>query len=321
MQTFRNLLSGKVLAVLAAAALIQSCNSTPEQKAKVVALDTIQNAEISEKLETSISNFPSPVDVVTQISLSKVSYKAEWLNSPDHATNYYNTPTKQSLNLGVYMTDLGYTCSYFQVQDAVNRLSSTKKLSEELSVLNSYENSLVTRFESNLKNRDSLINIVREVYYSADEYLRKNKRTDVAAIMLTGAWTEGLFLATQVNKAFPRRPVDETQAKAHKAIMAQIGFQKRSLPHLISALQKINSDPEIKAVIEKLMALEGAFAKVVIKDPVSNDSLPDITKLDDLGDITDLTVLGISDNVEITEETVNEITKQVEELRELIISQ
>lgn len=290
-----------------------------EKKAKEVTLDTIQNAEISQRLETSISNFPSPVDVVTQISLSRISYKAEWLNSPDRATNYYASPTKQSLNLGVYMTDLGYTCSYFQVQDAVNRLASTKKLSEELSILNNYENALVKRFESNLKNRDSLINIVREVYYSADEYLRVNKRTDIAAIMLTGAWTEGLYLATQVNKSFPAN-LDDKQQKAKKSIMAQIGFQKKTLPHLISALQKINSDPEVKTIIEKLIALEATFEKVTIKEPVSNDSLPDITQMQDVGDVTDITVLGIADNVDISEEAVIEITKHVEELRTLIIN-
>ncbi|SFC27372.1 hypothetical protein SAMN05421780_10490 [Flexibacter flexilis DSM 6793] len=322
MKTSTGRLFSNLVLSWAAIAALQACSGgSNEQKAvKEIKLDTVQTAEISEKLETSISNLPSPVDVVTQLSLSKVSYKHEWLSNPNHATNYYATPTKQALNLGVYMADLGYTCSYFQVQDAVNRLASTKKLSEELSMLNNYETSLMTRFESNLKNRDSLINIVREVYYSADDYLRKNKRADVAAIMLTGAWAEGLYLSTQVNKSFPKSMADSTQHKAHKSIMAQIGYQKKTLPYLISALEKIHSESDLKEIIDKLKIMEGTFAKVEIKDPALNDTLPDITKLSDAGEITDITVLGIANNVAITPEVVAEITKEVEELRELIIS-
>jgi len=79
-------------------------------------------------------------------------YNTEFLNSVDNASKYTTSKSK-ALNLGVYSADLSFASMFDQSQATLKYLSVTKKLADDLGILNAIDKSIVTRMEKNINNR------------------------------------------------------------------------------------------------------------------------------------------------------------------------
>jgi hypothetical protein len=156
--------------------------------------------------------------------------------------------------------------------------------------------------KKNQQNKDSLNKIFSEAYRETDIYLTDNKRGDVAVFIVIGAWTEGLYLMTQVSKEF-----------SNEKLLNRIGEQKYSLENIIKLLQQYEN--ELSANAEKLLTylndLKDSFKKVkIIYEYDKHIVMPNDHK----------TIILSKTHIELDQETLNEIREKVSELRSFIIS-
>lgn len=177
-----------------------------------------------EALADIVQNIASPVEIASILQSIEVPYSAEYLASTQHygglTTNY-----QKALMLGIYGADLGYLNMYEKTGTSVDVLSAINHLAEGLRVGQFFDFETISRLSVNRTNLDSLLYISVSSYNKIDEHLRLNGRGSVSALMITGVWIEGQYLATQVVSKYP-----------DKILRDRIGEQKIILNDLLMLL-------------------------------------------------------------------------------------
>jgi hypothetical protein len=312
------------IALFLVSSILAACESNNNGEIKKV--DSTAKKEDAPKKDTSdiisdiqkvAGDLPSPVDFIAHINQAKLDYNNKFLNSADNASAYLGTSQKTALNLGVYLVDLGYNSLYLKSQEGLNYLKAVKKLSDQLNILDNETKTLVTKFEGNLENRDSLLTIAREGYFSIDNYLRKNERKDISTYIMIGSWIEGLYLGTSIIKNIPNFDKDEK----YKLVLWRIGGQKNSLDNLVAIVGKLEQNNENKELLKKLKELQKAYEGVKVEQGASSDTdLLDIAEVQSSDEISEKIMTKTIKKVGISKENLEQIHAKVSELRNMIVA-
>ena len=251
-------------------------------------------------MEDIISNISSPVEMSSLIKESGVQFNYKYLNSTDNIDNY-NTGFIQALNLGILGADLGYLNMYNKTGTVLSYITSIKTLADNLKVGQFFDFSMLKRLATNSDNLDSLMYISVSSFDQMDVFLRENNRSDVSALIVTGVWLEGLFLATQVVSDTPNKEIAE-----------RIGEQKLILNDLLLILNNYKRDKKFYDLIERINKIKALFKDVSITYEVGE---PEAVEVDGV-----LTIIQNETSVvNITDEQIKAITAEVEEVRNFIV--
>ena len=112
--------------------------------------------------------------------------------------NNYTTVFHQSINFGVYASDIAYCVTNEKYDEAGNYMKVIKDLSNKIGLETIFQSSnLIQRFEDNIGNQDSIMDLLIYIQTNTDDYIQDNELNDLNVIYFTGAWIEGMFLGTQ----------------------------------------------------------------------------------------------------------------------------
>lgn len=243
------------IVVLAAAVLaLVSCGS--DQKPAPDAANQPDMAEVEQEMteedlaqaDAMIQNMPSPIEMAILVKHAGGEYNPDLLNDVKNIDNYL-TNGKKTLNMGVYSSDVGYTSLYKQTQETVFFLDNVRKLSDDIGLSDAFDQSMFTRVESNIENRDSLLQILSSSYDLANQYLKENNRMNTSILMIAGGWIESMYLAANLGTE-GGRPED--------IIALRILEQEVVLGKIVTSMKMIDDDPlvaEFGGKLEELSAL------------------------------------------------------------------
>ena len=253
-----------------------------------------------EAMEGIISNISSPVEMSALIKNSGVQFNYKYLSPADNIDNY-NTAFKQALNLGVLGADLGYLNMYNETGSVISYITSIKSISDELQIGQFFDFNTLKKLATNSDNLDSLMYISVSSFDQMDVYLRENNRSDISALIVTGVWLEGIFLATQVIKDSPIPEIKE-----------RIGEQKIILNDLMLILKNFKKDKKFFELIEKIEYIKEQYKDVTITYEVGE---PEMVEVDGI-----LTIIQNEKSiVNITDEQLQNISNAVAEVRVFVI--
>lgn len=204
------------------------------------------NASINGKM----FSIPSPIQMATLIKTKVGVYNEKLLTDPEKVSSF-TTNFKRAINMGVYGADLGYATIYENNTKAVSYLSSIEKLSDELGIAGAFNETLLERFIENGNNPDSMLTIMSEGYREGDKFLKDNEQHDIATLILTGGWIEGLYFAAI-----------SYETSKDQALADRIGEQKTALKTIIDLLTDFNTDEHYSKLIADLTDLETDFNKI-----------------------------------------------------------
>jgi len=189
---------------------------------------------------------------------------------------------------------LSYASMFDQDVEAVRYLSAVQKLCTELGIEGAIDSKIYERLNAQMSNRDSVLNIVSETYFSLDIYLKKADRQDLLALIISGGWFEGLHLATKhLNDKTPE-------------LRQRVAEQKYAVEDLGKLLDSYDQTDMISAVRADVAEMQEVFNGVQINKGKSE------TSTDESG----TTVIGGSTTVEMSDETLAAISAKVTEIRE-----
>ncbi len=232
------------------------CQSENKNKVDNEIEQDMENDEFSNELNKTKQVFyslPSPIETALLLKRAGAKFNEDYLNSVDNITKY-TTQKSMALNLGVYSADLSFVSMFDQSQLSVKYLSATKKLADELGVLNAVDQSIFERMDSNIDNTDSLMEIISETFMNSDSFLKENDRTETAGILLVGGWIEGLYIATQIAKS----------TKTNSEIIDRIIDQRLSLTTLMSLLEEYPNNSDVKDILNDLKEIKVLYDKINI---------------------------------------------------------
>jgi len=257
--------------------------ATGKDSAKTIVDET---ADANKKVLTKI---PKPSEIPYIIKGTGADFDEKLPNPPESSDKYKTNNTRAALNLGIYSTDLGYVVTYEKFQNAVDYLNVAKGLAEKLGVANAFEANTVKRFQDNLSSVDSLTNIINEAMKKSDDYLKNDERNDIAALIFTGTFLEGLFISTELVANYPKDLLPEdARVQILIPLVRQILNQKEPLGELIKALKSLNDKPEeVNKLVTDLEELFKMYEALKIEDKIkknqgdlilSDETLKGITK-------------------------------------------
>lgn len=242
--------------------LLMSCKGKPTETVldEEITTDTLSKATRTSLASISI-NIPSPMKVIGEISGAGITFNKSLIN-PTSKLSSYSTNYQKALNLGVYGTDLAYVTGFKQMQDALGYIGTVKKLAEDLGVSSAYDEAAIKRIVENLSKVDSTTQtaeLIEEVYDKAERNLRSQQRVEVAGLVITGGWLEGLYVATQAVGTTPR---DDKNENLYNRIWDQ-AYSFRYVSELLNENQK---NPDFAKLIEELKEVQ-AICKILENKP------------------------------------------------------
>jgi hypothetical protein len=274
----------------------ESTDGNNSNENSTIEADDSKSAERAAKAKKVFFTVPSPYETALIFERSGVGYNIGVLNPIDNVNNY-STNVKQALNFGVYGADLSYANIFDQSQQCMFYMNCAKKLADGLGVTSAFDAETMERIETNMNNRDSLMNIINDSYWIADSYLKENGQDYLSALIISGGWVEGLYLGSAT--------LDKDNPNAE--LMASIADQKYSLDNLIGLIE-LYDHPEVDKMKVHLQNLKTSFDKIATETTETTVSTKD-----------EMATIGGGSSLTYTKENILEIAATVKTIRDEII--
>lgn len=228
----------KTCVVFCAVAALTSCQCNRSQTT-VEFDDNMDTLAVSKSMEddlnkskTILYTLPSPIEMASLIKESNVKYDEDMLNDIGQADKYTGN-LKMAINLGMYSTDMSFASMFNQSQKTVEYFSALKDLSSKLGIVNLIDEQTIERMEDKSTSKEDILKVISDVYMDVNQYLTENNRRNIAVMVLTGGWTEGLYIALSLTGEKPNQQLSE-----------RIVAQKLALATVLNILEKNNPDGE-----------------------------------------------------------------------------
>lgn len=277
----------------------QSKNETSEdENIATTEISSVKDIEPIKKAKVIFYNMQSPVEMAKLFQRAGAIYKPNILN-PFESWEKYITNQKSALNLGIYGVDFSYIRMFNHTQNALNYLSSIKKLSSNLRIPEKRVSYTVERIEKYIENKDSLFQIAFNDFEATNMYLKKSERENTASLIILGGWVEAIYIALKIlDKENP-----------NKEIMENIAEQKYTLNNLIALISNCQNEMNVTKYILLLKKLRKVFNKIEIYYQHGDLKIDTINK----------TITAENKHINITIEQIKEIENVIISLRNEII--
>lgn len=259
-----------------------------QQENEAAEFDEAKEA-LKQNIEGVIHNIPSPAELPYLLEATGADFNEALINSKDNADKYMTTFDKAAMNLGVYAADIGYLSAYNQTQQALDYLAVAKQLSEHLGVVDAVDQVVMERFEKNIDQKDSLYNIINEAIENVDQYLKNEARNRVAALVTTGSFIEGLYIATELVRTYPKDLLPEDARNlVLMPIIRLILKQENSVGELIKLIDSLPEDDLTKKIKADLQELKSRYEALNIEEQIKNNQANLVLNDETLTTITEI---------------------------------
>ncbi|MGE5406422.1 MAG: hypothetical protein ACM3NR_01820 [Methanosarcina sp.] len=257
--------------------------------------------EIStESMNEIIESIPSPVEIAMIIKKSGTGFDEELLNRQDNSS-LYTTDQSKALGIGIYSGDLGYINMYEKSFLTVNYLNTIKRLADDISIGQFFDFQTIKRLASNSDKMDSLIYLSTINFNKMDAFLRSQQRSNMSLLMVTGTWTEGLYIATR-----------NYLSSGNSEIMEWIGYQKIIVNQLLLGLSAYKDDAYFSQIVSDMNRLKQLYDAINITYEYHE---PESVEVDGRLVIVDKS----TSQVDIKSEQVKEISELVYQIRARLV--
>jgi len=293
-----------LLSIIAGAVSLSSCgdSTTTSTDDPVVKPPVITNkVDSSDQLITiggEVFVVPSPIQTADLIAKSSAQFNGDILNSLENKSKYSSTFQK-SLNMGIYGADLGYITVYKMTNKSTGYLKTVVGIANEIGLGNAFNEELANKISESMADEGKMLQLVSEAYKTADDYLKENKKDDIASLVIIGGWLESVHFACNVALETGEQPIIE-----------RIADQKTVLNTVLKMLKKFRDDEDYDDLAVELEDLQSLFDEITFTyefvDPVTNE-------------VEKSTTFKSKHKVTISTEQVQAISDKIKEIRNEII--
>lgn len=251
--------------------VLQSCGSSSDKNKNSEEFEAAEEENLPGQLDDLVYNIPPPSEIPYLLQATGADFNQGLLNPHTKADSYLSRSDKAALNMGAYAADIGYLSSYDKTQEAINYLSTCKSLAENLNVVGAFDTQMLSRFESNIANKDSLALLIDSSVSQAGTYLKSDNRSKLAAQVIAGSFIEGLHIATGLVNSYPKDLPDDARNLVLTPIIKTVLDQKESVTEVRKMLSTVEQSDLIAGLSGELETLESTYAALNIEDQIKNN--------------------------------------------------
>lgn len=283
MKKYKNLTGAVLLSM--AVLLLAACGGGSKKESDNSSDEFAQaKAELEENVKKVLHEIPSPAEIPFKLQAAGADYDAALINSIDNIDSYSALNDKAILNLGVYSTDIGYLSSYEKTQESLQYMRSCRKLADNVGLSSSFSPDLINEFEERIEDRDSLASLVNETIADAENLLREDDRGNLAALLITGSFVEGLYLATQIVDNYPTDLGEEMVNMVLSDLIRTIIDQEKPLDDLIAMLSAADQNDQIKSILMGLEKVKAGYGGVDLAGMIDRQESPSAETIKEITD-------------------------------------
>ncbi|OFX55463.1 MAG: hypothetical protein A2046_12345 [Bacteroidetes bacterium GWA2_30_7] len=250
---------------------IISCK-TPENKNNDNIDKSVSVANDLNSNQARVFSLPSPFQISAIIKLVGIDYNKTFIENTANNNIAYSSPIYKALNLGVNYVDIYYSTVYEKYEVSVVYLEKIEKLMDELGLKTKKDFNLVDRFEKNIHNKDSLDYFIKLYQNDIQEYYNISEEKQIAFIIMTGIYVEGLYLLTNIyENNLQNKMLNSFMDNSIKKVLFQQATVSDNLIELLSSY----NDSKLDFLLEKLKTIQTEFNNMKIE--YSSDSNNNIT--------------------------------------------
>lgn len=254
--------------------LFYSCTPDNNKNNDIENPDRLDSVHISllGKLDYMIKRFPLPSEIITSLFNTRALYNPDDMNLISNQSRY-NTNYYKAINLGIYATDLIYAIRYEQTQTSLDYLNVVKKMSEEIGVTNVYDEKILSRFQNNIDEKDSLLQLSHMAFSDLKRILRNNEQIEITVLVLAGTWFEGLHLSTS---NFTESRIDDLTNE----LIINIHEHKNQVKVIIDILQDIKeNNVYLNNLYEDLKNIDSFMNNLHRDDTINKAEIEQLSKI------------------------------------------
>jgi hypothetical protein len=241
-----------VITLLVAFFIVSCKNNNKDVEGNEVEITQEDIQKSYEQAQAIFYSLPSPIETALILENAGVEFNSEILNSITNV-NDYETNKKKALNLGVYSADLSYASLFDQQQITINYMAASKKLADQLGILDAINETTIQKLEENISDKDEIMNIISETFMNSSTYLEENNRGEISALIILGGWIEGLYISVQLV---------ENNIIQNQELVEIIISQQFSLEDMIGLLDYYEEYKEVRLLSAELKELKLIFEKM-----------------------------------------------------------
>ena len=208
--------------------------------------------EQMEEMKDIYYRFPSPDEMLNIISTNEISFNDELPLATQWANRYLDSRS-QAMNLGIYIADLAYITIFQRQKEALMYFQVVYGLSDKLRISSAFDAAMIKRFEDNLGNVDSLKALSDKALIDITNYLVRNDKEKVFALISIGGFVESLYLAFSI--------VDEYSDD--NIIIQRICDQKLVLENLMNYSLDFADDENVSEAIKLIHPIRAMYNELV----------------------------------------------------------
>ncbi|HPY82320.1 MAG TPA: hypothetical protein PLU45_03085, partial [Bacteroidales bacterium] len=152
---------------------------------------------LPEKLDYLINNLVLSDNMIMTLSTNANIFNYELLNKYENVS-LYTTSRSKAINLGIYGADLNYLIHFGQSENSIRYLIASRQLAGQIGVAMAFDQETMEEYQSNLENKDALINIIFLAYENVKKMLKSEDQFLLSTLVITGSWIENMYLTTKL---------------------------------------------------------------------------------------------------------------------------
>lgn len=209
------------------------------------------------KLDYLIDNLSLSDEMIGMLASFDKSLYDDALLNPTENVKFCNTSKNKAVNMGVYGAELNYLIHFGQTQYSMKYMLASKQLADQIGVAMAFDQQIVEEYQSNVENKDSLINIIFAVYDNAKRMLKNEEQFLLSSLVIVGSWVENMYITTTF--------FNRTESVAIKSkLVTNIVEQKNYLTKMIECVSLLDEGDnvyvtEVRKELEKIDSVYGGF--------------------------------------------------------------
>ena len=185
--------------ILTLAIFIFSCQTGKEK-----IQDTPETILFENQRNAFFNSIKTAPDAAAELRAIAAEFNGDLLNDPNKYSDYVGDTIKSAANLGIYLSDLNY-CVAFQQSDRTKELfTAANELSKVIGIEKSVIDFLMTRFNENINQNDSVKAVINELFENSTTKLEGTAKERFVGIAMAAYQIENLHLALGVIATYPK---------------------------------------------------------------------------------------------------------------------
>lgn len=205
-----------------------------------------------------INTLPDPMETSMIIKSSNAPLDEALLHDAKDYKKYDMTSSKL-LNMGVYVTDLGYLLVYDEKSLSLRYAQSLQRLALDLKLSNYIDGDLMEKWLNDGQPIDSLMRITNIQLMQANKELQSTGRGKQSFLIFLGGWIEGMYLTLNTQMNHP-----------DKLLAQQLAEQKETVNRLSMLIDFYRSDKSLSEINTQIQKLAKLYDKVHVEEVVGD---------------------------------------------------